>query len=328
MVAPDVGETIYDPAFGTCGFLTRALEYIREKYEGGRCLRREDRDFLRAKAFWSHEVNRRTYRMGLLNMYLYGVDEPNLERIDTLGPGTHVGQTYDVVLSNPPYGGKVMKENVRPFPVPSSKSQLLFLQHIMQSVAPGGLLDPSGRGQVLAAGGGVAGGMVVGEGEGDAVAAEDRVEDLADGEQGPVHGAAGEGHHPGRPPAAIEDHHGNALAGTVRQLGHDERRLARRIARAGRPRGRWGPSRRRCPGPHEVVGRRPGESLQAARLREERLGEGEGVPFPRPRAEQDREQLAVGQGLGACAPQALPGPVVLRQVVDPDFHPREGLGGT
>jgi type I restriction enzyme M protein len=138
MVDPDVGETIYDPAFGTCGFLTRALEYIKEKYDGGRRLRREDWEFLRTRAFFGHEVNRRTYRMGLLNMYLHGVDQPNLERIDTLGPGTHVGRTYDVVLSNPPYGGKVTRENVRSFPVPSSKSQLLFLQHIMESVAPGG----------------------------------------------------------------------------------------------------------------------------------------------------------------------------------------------
>jgi type I restriction enzyme M protein len=139
MVDPKLGETIYDPAFGTCGFLTRALEWIKAQHGGGKTLRASEWEFLRAKAFWGHEVNRRTYRMGLLNMYLHGIDEPNLERIDTLGPGTHVGRKYDVVLSNPPYGAKVVKENVRPdFAVPSTKSQLLFLQHIMQSLAPGG----------------------------------------------------------------------------------------------------------------------------------------------------------------------------------------------
>jgi N-6 DNA Methylase len=52
---------------------------------GGRSLSKKDWDFLRAKALWGHEVNRCTYRMGLLNMYLHGIDEPNLRRIDTLG---------------------------------------------------------------------------------------------------------------------------------------------------------------------------------------------------------------------------------------------------
>ena len=71
-------------------------------------------------------------------MYLHGIDGPSLERIDTLGPGTHVGRTYDVILSNPPYGAKVVKESVRPgFGIPSTKSQLLFLQHIMQSMHEG-----------------------------------------------------------------------------------------------------------------------------------------------------------------------------------------------
>jgi type I restriction enzyme M protein len=69
---------------------------------GGRSLSKKDWDFLRAKALWGHEVNRCTYRMDLLNVYLHGIDEPNLRRIDTLGPGTHVGRSYDVVLSNPP----------------------------------------------------------------------------------------------------------------------------------------------------------------------------------------------------------------------------------
>jgi type I restriction enzyme M protein len=139
MVNPKLGETIYDPAYGTCGFLTRALEWIKRQHAGGRSLSKKDWDFLRTKAFWGHEVNRRTYRMGLLNMYLHGIDEPNLERIDTLGPGTHVGRAYDVVLSNPPYGAKVVKESVRPgFLVSTTKSQLLFLQHIMQSLREGG----------------------------------------------------------------------------------------------------------------------------------------------------------------------------------------------
>jgi type I restriction enzyme M protein len=138
MLDPNLGDTIYDPAFGTCGFLTRALEWIKAKHGGGKTLSATQWEFLRTKAFWGHEVNRRTYRMGLLNMFLHGIDEPKLERIDTLAPGTHVGRSYDVVLSNPPYGSKVVRENVRSFPVSSTKSQLLFLQHIMGSLRPSG----------------------------------------------------------------------------------------------------------------------------------------------------------------------------------------------
>jgi type I restriction-modification system DNA methylase subunit len=75
---------------------------------GGRSLSKKDWDFLRAKALWGHEVNRCTYRMDLLNVYLHGIDEPNLRRIDTLGPGTHVGRSYDVVAVQSPYGAKVV----------------------------------------------------------------------------------------------------------------------------------------------------------------------------------------------------------------------------
>lgn len=137
MIKPAFGETIYDPAAGTCGFLWRSLDYLAHENDGP--FTQEQWEFLRTETFWGHELNRLTYRMGVLNMFLRGISCPNIERLDTLAPGPQVGRGYDVILSNPPYGGKTIRENIRSdFFEPSARTQLLFLQHIMMSLNPGG----------------------------------------------------------------------------------------------------------------------------------------------------------------------------------------------
>ncbi|MFA6306181.1 MAG: class I SAM-dependent DNA methyltransferase, partial [Candidatus Gracilibacteria bacterium] len=141
IVDPKIGETICDPAMGTGGFLIGALNHILESngdgYGDGRNLTNEQFAFLHDETFFGYEQNRRTYRMALMNMYLHGANNPKLERINTLGDGTHTERKYDVIFANPPYGGKI--DNVRGnFTIATNKTELLFLQHIVQTLKEGG----------------------------------------------------------------------------------------------------------------------------------------------------------------------------------------------
>lgn len=141
IVDPKIGETICDPAMGTGGFLIGALNHILEAngdgHGDGRNLTNEQFAFLHDETFFGYEQNRKTYRMALMNMYLHGANNPKLERINTLGDGTHTERKYDVVFANPPYGGKI--DNVRDnFTISTNKTELLFLQHIIQTLKEGG----------------------------------------------------------------------------------------------------------------------------------------------------------------------------------------------
>lgn len=141
IVDPKIGETICDPAMGTGGFLIGTLNHILEAngdgHEDGRNLTNEQFAFLHDETFFGYEQNRKTYRMALMNMYLHGANNPKLERINTLGDGTHTERKYDVIFANPPYGGKI--DNVRDnFTISTNKTELLFLQHIIQTLKEGG----------------------------------------------------------------------------------------------------------------------------------------------------------------------------------------------
>lgn len=141
IVDPKIGETICDPAMGTGGFLIGALAHILEAngdgHGDGRNLTNEQFAFLHDETFFGYEQNRKTYRMALMNMYLHGANNPKLERINTLGDGTHTDRKYDVIFANPPYGGKI--DNVRGnFTISTNKTELLFLQHIIQTLKEGG----------------------------------------------------------------------------------------------------------------------------------------------------------------------------------------------
>jgi len=141
IVDPKIGETICDPAMGTGGFLIGALNHILKTngggHDDGRNLTNEQFAFLHNETFFGYEQNRRTYRMALMNMYLHGANNPKLERINTLGDGTHTERKYDVIFANPPYGGKI--DNVRGnFTISTNKTELLFLQHIIQTLKEGG----------------------------------------------------------------------------------------------------------------------------------------------------------------------------------------------
>jgi type I restriction enzyme M protein len=137
VVRPKPGDRVYDPCFGTAGFLGEAAEYIRTHNR----LSGEQLDALQDQTFYGLENKPLTYLLGTMNMILHGIERASLELGNTLESHTqNVGERskYQVILSNPPYGGKMAPELQTNFRVRSAATECLFVQHIMANLAKGG----------------------------------------------------------------------------------------------------------------------------------------------------------------------------------------------
>jgi type I restriction enzyme M protein len=142
-VDPKPGETVYDPGCGTGGFLAQAFEYMRERLGAG--ITPEELDTLKHRTLYGREKENLIYPIALANLVLHGVDEPHLWHGNTLTGGETYGglfqdapALYDVVLTNPPFGGKEGKEAQTRFAYKTGATQILFLQHVIDSLKPGG----------------------------------------------------------------------------------------------------------------------------------------------------------------------------------------------
>jgi type I restriction enzyme M protein len=149
------GETIYDGAAGSCGFLIEAFEDIKENYKGK--LSTEQWRFLHEDALFGNEKTPLAYIMGMMNMILHGIESPNLFKKNTLTVNIRDFQEsdrYNIILANPPFGGKEKAQIQQNFPIASNATELLFLQHFMKSlkqegkaavVVPEGVLFQTGN---------------------------------------------------------------------------------------------------------------------------------------------------------------------------------------
>ncbi len=140
-VNPKIGETVYDPAVGSAGFLVEAFKYMSK----GK-LSVEDVETLQFKTFYGKEKKSLAYIIALMNMILHGVDAPNILHINTLTENVldvQDSERHDVILANPPFGGKERKEVQQNFPIKSGETAYLFMQHFIK------LLKASGRAGVV-----------------------------------------------------------------------------------------------------------------------------------------------------------------------------------
>ena len=137
VVRPRIGDRVYDPCFGTAGFLGEAAESIRAQGD----LSGAQHDQLQDQTFFGVELKPLTYLLGAMNMILHGIEGANLELANTLelhSDNTPESAKYQVILSNPPYGGKLAQQLQNGFRIRSGATECLFLQHIMANLARGG----------------------------------------------------------------------------------------------------------------------------------------------------------------------------------------------
>jgi type I restriction enzyme M protein len=138
VVAPKIGETIYDGACGSAGFLVEAFQYLSQNREK---LSSKEWDILQNETFYGKEKISLPYIIGIMNMILHGVETPNIKRTNTLTENLADIQEkdrYNIVLANPPFGGKERKEVQQNFPIKTGATESLFLQHFIKILKAGG----------------------------------------------------------------------------------------------------------------------------------------------------------------------------------------------
>ena len=132
VIDPQIGETVYDPACGTCGFLLEAFLYLQKQEKSAK-----DREILERHTFVGQEKKPLPALLGMMNMVLHGVLVPNIRRRNTLVEKIdNASEKFDVVLTNPPFGGMENSQIQKNFPVKSNATELLFIQHIIQKLKP------------------------------------------------------------------------------------------------------------------------------------------------------------------------------------------------
>lgn len=138
VVDPKVGDTIYDGAVGSGGFIVEAFEYLTQDKKK---LSPHDWNTLQKKTFYAKEKKPLPFIIGLMNMILHGIEAPNIIRTNTLAENLADIQEkdrYDVVLANPPFGGKERAEVQQNFPIKTGETAFLFLQHFIKILRAGG----------------------------------------------------------------------------------------------------------------------------------------------------------------------------------------------
>lgn len=131
MISPKIGQTVYDPANGPSGFLIEAYSLMKSQAKSV-----SEHDLLQHKTFYGREVKTLPFILGIMNLILNGISEPNLTKGNTLSINLFnlvAKDRHDVVLTNPPFSGSLRGVSSN-FPYPSAATEILFLQHAMRSL--------------------------------------------------------------------------------------------------------------------------------------------------------------------------------------------------
>lgn len=137
VVAPKIGDKIYDGAVGSAGFLCEAFDYLQNSKK----LTTTDVETLQKKTFYGKEKKSLAYIIGTMNMIFHGIEAPNIVHTNTLGENIlHIEEKdrYNIVLANPPFGGKERVEVQQNFPIKTGETASLFLQHFIKILTAGG----------------------------------------------------------------------------------------------------------------------------------------------------------------------------------------------
>jgi len=138
VVKPKIGERIYDGAVGSAGFLCESFDYLKQT--NPKRTTAQDR-ILQERTFYGKEKKSLAYVIAIMNMILHGIEAPNIIHTNTLTENLADIQEkdrYDVVMANPPFGGKERKEVQQNFPIRTGETAFLFLQHFIKILKAGG----------------------------------------------------------------------------------------------------------------------------------------------------------------------------------------------
>ena len=137
VINPQIGETVYDGAVGSAGFLCEAFDWMSKSKQ----LNAAEFQQLQNNTFYGKEKKSLAYVIGIMNMILHGVEAPNIVHTNTLAENLADVQQkdrVDVILANPPFGGKERSEIQHNFPIKTSETAYLFLQHFIKMMKSGG----------------------------------------------------------------------------------------------------------------------------------------------------------------------------------------------
>ena len=137
VVQPRIGERIYDGAAGSAGFLCEAFDYLKSQPN----LTTADLETLQKRTFYGKEKKSLAYVIAIMNLILHGLEAPNIQHTNTLTENLADVQEkdrFDVILANPPFGGKERKEVQQNFPIRTGETAFLFLQHFIKMLKAGG----------------------------------------------------------------------------------------------------------------------------------------------------------------------------------------------
>lgn len=142
VVAPQIGETVYDAAVGSAGFLVESFDYMKDPANhGGKKLSVKDMRVLQKETFFGKEKKSMAFIIGTMNMILHGIEAPNIVHTNSLTENLADIQEknrFDICLANPPFGGKERKEVQQNFPIKTGETAFLFLQHFIKMLKAGG----------------------------------------------------------------------------------------------------------------------------------------------------------------------------------------------
>lgn len=136
VIDPKIGETVYDGACGSAGFLCEAYDHMRQG-----SLSASNYETLQSVTFFGQEKKGLAYIIGIMNMVLHGIETPNLVHANTLNENVMDIQEkdrHDVILANPPFGGGERREVQQNFPIRTGETAYLFLQHFIRKLRAGG----------------------------------------------------------------------------------------------------------------------------------------------------------------------------------------------
>ncbi len=157
LVQPQLGQRIVDPACGTAGFLLGAYQYILTdlvKKENPEALQPDEDGFMRAtvsatlnenlktiveESLYGYDIDTTMVRLGLMNLMMHGIDQPNIDYKDTLSKSYNEDSQYDLVLANPPFTGNIDKGDINEsLKLNTTKTELLFIERIYTMLKMGG----------------------------------------------------------------------------------------------------------------------------------------------------------------------------------------------